>query len=281
MRILVTNDDGIDSPGIHELARTIESAGHEVVVVAPDHDASGTATALGRISSELPVKVSQERIAGFKGEAYAIAGPPALCVIATHLEAFGPIPDMVISGINAGLNTGRSTLHSGTVGAVLTAQNFGLRGIAVSLDSSDDWQWQAAAALTLQVLPSVMNGPPRGAVNLNVPALPLEQIKGIRWAGLAAFNSVRSSVSAVEDGFIHFELINTDYEPEETTDLATVRAGFAALTALHGNVEVWGPASLAGDLFEAGHEIHGASVGHTLRPANSVLIPDQGLHSRR
>ena len=267
MRILITNDDGIDSPGIHELARSVERAGHEVIVVAPDHDASGTATSLGRISSELPIKVRPAKIEGLNGEAYAIAGPPALCVVAADLDAFGPKPELVISGINAGLNTGRSTLHSGTVGAALTAQNFGMRGLAVSLESSDEWYWATAAMLALQVLPALLNGPARGAVNLNVPALEIQDIKGIRWAGLAAFNSVRSSVSAVRDGFIHFELVDTNYEPAETSDLATVRAGYASLTALHGNVEVWGPTGLEGELFEAGHTIHGVSAGHELRPS--------------
>ena len=122
----------------------------------------------------------------------------------------------------------------------------------------------------MQVLPSLLNGPARGAVNLNVPALPIEDVKGIRWAGLAALNSVQSSVSAVQDGFIHFELVSTEYEPEETTDLGTVRAGYASLTALHGNVEVWGPAGSAGDLFESGHAIHGASAGHALKPPRSI-----------
>ena len=115
MRVLITNDDGIQSPGIQELSRHIESAGYEVVVVAPDHDASGTGTSLGRISSEEPVNVSRHSIPGLRAEAYGISGSPALCVVTGYLEAFGPVPDIVVSGINAGLNTGRSTLHSGTV----------------------------------------------------------------------------------------------------------------------------------------------------------------------
>ncbi len=267
MRILITNDDGVESPGIHELARWVERAGHDVFVVAPDHDASGTATSLGRVSAELPIKVTESRIDGFNGPAYAIAGPPALCVVAAQLGAFGPPPDAVVSGINAGLNTGRSTLHSGTVGAALTAQNFGMPGLAVSLDTGTHWYWDVAARIALDVLPILLAGPPRGAVNLNVPAVPLSALKGVRWSELAAFNSVRSSVSAVKDGHIYFELVDTEYEPGESTDLGTVRAGYASLTALHGNAEVWGPTGLAGELFEASHGIHGATAGHALRAA--------------
>lgn len=272
MRILITNDDGIESPGIHELARWAKNAGHDVFIVAPDHDASGTATSLGRISAELPIRFTAHKIDGADVEAFAIAGPPALCVVASTLEAFGPPPDIVLSGINAGLNTGRSTLHSGTVGAALTAQNFGLRGMAVSLDDADGvHHWETAASLAMDILPTLIAGPERGAVNLNVPGLPLDEVRGIRWSGLAAFNSVRSSVSRAENGFIHFELVPTEYEPGETTDLGTVLAGYASLTALHGNVEVWGTSGNPGDVFDASHGIHGATAGHALRPSQSVF----------
>jgi 5'-nucleotidase len=271
MRVLITNDDGVMSPGIHELARHIEDAGYEVIVVAPDHDASGTGASLGRISPDAPVKITQTEIEGLKAEAFGISGPPAMCVVAAVNEAFGPAPDIVVSGINAGLNTGRSTLHSGTVGAALAGQNFGLRGLAVSLDPSDVWQWATAAALAVNVLPEVMAAPARVALNLNVPGVFLADVKGVRWAGLAAMGSVRSSVSRVEDGHIHFEMVRSGHEPEEHTDLATVRSGYAALTALHGTSEVWGPAGRAGEIYHPSHGIHGASAGHELRPASSVL----------
>ena len=90
MRILITNDDGIQSPGIQELSRHVETAGYEVIVVAPDHDASGTGTSLGRISSDEPVHVSRQSIPGLRADAYAISGSPALCVVTGYLEAFGP-----------------------------------------------------------------------------------------------------------------------------------------------------------------------------------------------
>jgi 5'-nucleotidase len=269
MRILITNDDGIDSPGIHELAMRAKQHGHDVFIVAPDHDASGTATSLGRISADLPIRATRH---SGEIEAWSISGPPALCVVAANLEAFGEKPDVVLSGINRGLNTGRSTLHSGTVGAALTAQNFGLRGLAVSLETSDlNPHWETASQLAMEVLPSLLNGPNRGALNLNVPSLSPDEVQGIRWTGLAAFNSVKSSVSKVSEGHIHFELIPTDYDPEETTDLGAVRAGFASLTALHGNVEVWGPLSDPGDVFERGNNIYGVTAGHELRPAKSVM----------
>ena len=271
MRILITNDDGIQSPGIQELSRHIESAGYEVVVVAPDHDASGTGTSLGRISSEEPVHVSRHSIPGLRAEAYGISGSPALCVVTGYLEAFGPVPDVVVSGINAGLNTGRSTLHSGTVGAALAAQNFGLQGISVSLDGSTEWHWETAAQIAVEILPSVVAGPIRGAFNVNVPGLPRQEVVGIRWAGLAKFGSVRSAISSVGADQLDFHLVETGYLPDETTDLGTVRAGYASITSLHGAVEVWNADAKAGKKFESSCALPGASTGDTLSPARSVL----------
>ena len=271
MRVLITNDDGIQSPGIRELSLRIENAGHDVVVVAPDHDASGTGTSLGRISSEEPVHVSQHSITGLRAEAYGISGSPALCVVAGYLEAFGPVPDLVVSGINAGLNTGRSTLHSGTVGAALAAQNFGIRGIAVSLDRSTEWQWETAAQITLEVLPSIVAGPARSAFNVNVPGVPRQDVIGIRWAGLAKFGSVRSAISSAGAEQLDFHLVETGYLPDETTDLGTVRAGYASITSLHGAVEVWNADAKAGQRFESSCVVPGASAGDTLSPARSVL----------
>jgi 5'-nucleotidase len=275
MRVLVTNDDGHESPGIHELARQIERAGYEVIVVAPDHDASGTGASLGRISSDEPVNVTKSRIEGLDAPVYAISGPPALCVVSGHLEAFGPQPDVVVSGINAGLNTGRSTLHSGTIGAALAGQNFGLRALAVSLDSSDDWYWETAASVAVEVLSTVVTGPTRSALNLNVPALPRDRLRGVRWAELAHFNSVKSSVRKVEDGKIHFDLVDSGYDPHEHTDLGTVRAGYASLTSLHGQAEVWGPEGRPGKAFDPAHGVHGASEGHGLRPPQAVFGDDR------
>ena len=273
MRILVTNDDGIDAPGIQELARRIEGAGHEVVVVAPDHNASGTGASLGALSADEPIRVSARRIDGLRGEAHALSGPPALCVMAGNLEAFGPRPDAVVSGINAGLNTGRSALHSGTVGGALAGQNFGFRSMAVSLDRDGDrWHWDAAAEIAVEMLPHVLTGPSRLALNLNVPGAPRERIRSVLWTRLATFGSVRAAITKVQHDRLHFNLERTGYVPEEGTDLAAVRAGFAAVTSLQGAVEVWGSDVRVGDAFHSAQDLPGAaSAGDELRPAQAVF----------
>ena len=271
MRALLTNDDGIDSPGLHELARHVEAAGFEVVVVAPSFDASGTGASLGHISRDRPIGYKEVQIDGLAGKAFALDGPPALCTITSHLEAFGPRPDIVVSGPNLGLNTGRSVLHSGTVGAALAAQNFGMRGLAVSLAVSEAWHFDTACRYAIELLNALANGPERCVLNLNVPALPYNETQGLRWGGLAEFGSVRSQIVDQAEGQLFFDLVETEYDPPEDSDLGLVYQGYAAITALHGTSEVWHDAALPGDDYEASHGIPGASALHRLAPARSHL----------
>jgi 5'-nucleotidase len=137
MKVLVTNDDGVDSPGLHALARALVDDGHDVIVVAPDREMSGSAAAIGQVHVEAGIDAERVDLPRLDGvPAYAVAGPPGLCVLTARLGGFGDPPELVVSGVNPGCNTGRAVLHSGTVGAALTAANFGCRGLAVSIDVS-------------------------------------------------------------------------------------------------------------------------------------------------
>ena len=137
MRVLVTNDDGVGSPGLHALARALVDDGHDVIVVAPDREMSGSAAAIGQVHLGEGIDAERVDLPRLDGvPAYAVSGPPGLCVLTARLGGFGDPPDVVVSGINPGCNTGRAVLHSGTVGAALTAANFGCRGLAVSIDVS-------------------------------------------------------------------------------------------------------------------------------------------------
>src|SRR5687768_2604733 len=129
MRILVTNDDGIDSVGLHLLARAMHEHG-DVVLVAPDREFSGAGAAVGAFHLIQP-EVHRCTLDDV-GEAWTVSGPPALCVMFARLGAFGPPFDLVVSGVNPGANVGRAVYHSGTVGAALTARNGDISGVAVS-----------------------------------------------------------------------------------------------------------------------------------------------------
>lgn len=128
MRILVTNDDGISSTGLHVLARTMRQHG-DVIVVAPDTEYSGAGASLGALHLIQP-QARRTAVTGVD-EAWTINGPPALCTMFARFGLFGRF-DLVVSGINPGANVGRAVYHSGTVGAALTARNGGVSSVAVS-----------------------------------------------------------------------------------------------------------------------------------------------------
>lgn len=194
MRILLTNDDGIDSIGLHVLARAMRRHG-EVVIIAPDREYSGAGAALGALHVIRP-EVTRAHVDGID-EAWAVVGPPALCVMFARLGAFGAPFDLVVSGINPGANVGRSVYHSGTIGAALTARNGGISGIAVSQAvtgfgvEGQAWdemlvgqRWETAASVADAFVEGFVADPPRSpvVVNLNVPNLPVEELRGWRHA---------------------------------------------------------------------------------------------------
>jgi 5'-nucleotidase len=275
VRLLVTNDDGIDAEGLHVLARALADADHDVVVAAPDCDASGSGAALGVFHADSHIDVKRVEIADCAAPAWAVSGPPGLCTLAARLGAFGTPPDIVVSGINAGLNTGRAILHSGTVGAALTAQNFGAKGLAVSVQAAEPWRWDTAAAIALEVLELLIEAPARSVLNLNVPALAREDIEDVRWARLAAFGSVRAAIGEIQaDGALQIELQATDEQLPLDTDTALCAAGYATLTTLVGIAEAWPPDQaetavaqrpVPGAPLEALHDIPDAADSRTLR----------------
>lgn len=240
MRVLVTNDDGVGAPGIAALARAVLEAGHDVVVAAPADDRSGASAAIGGMHADESIDISPFELEGLEGvPVLAVSGPPALVVMAACLGGLGEPPDMVASGINPGLNTGRAVLHSGTVGAALTAANFGRTGLAVSLGTGGEPRWETAAALAVAALDWLAGQGVVQVVNLNVPNVGLEEIKGIRQAGLAPFGVVRASVVDQPGADLQMELTGegpTDdgAEPPDESDTALVETGFATVTSLTG-----------------------------------------------
>ena len=195
-RILVTNDDGIDSVGLHVLARALVPLG-DVVIVAPDSEYSGASAALGALHLLQP-EVKRATVEGI-AESWMVNGPPGLCVMFARLGVFGPV-DLVVSGINPGANVGRAIYHSGTVGAALTARNGGMSGIAISQAVANygvegqgwdemiaDQHWDTAARVGATVVASVLERPTEDpfVVNVNVPNVPIDEIAGWRHATVA------------------------------------------------------------------------------------------------
>ncbi|HEX2577803.1 MAG TPA: 5'/3'-nucleotidase SurE [Aquihabitans sp.] len=246
MRVLVTNDDGVEAPGLAALARAVHAAGHDTVVVAPLDERSGAAAAIGALGPGTRLRVSRPEIPGLHGEegveVYGLEGPPALCVVTARLGAFGEQPDVVVSGVNRGLNTGRAILHSGTVGAALTGANHGVSGVAVSIAGADPVHWDTAAGMAVEALHWLGTAPPRTVVNLNVPDLPLAEVRGVRWAEPAPIGEWHAVVDHVGADLLELSLALTRIELPAGSDTALVAAGYAATTLLRGpGAAEWGP----------------------------------------
>ena len=203
MRVLVTNDDGVHAPGLAALTAALarwadeQPAGErrEVVVVAPLANHSGASAAVGTVYERQALSYRRVRVPGAeRTPAYGVDATPALAVLVGALGGFGPPPDVVVSGINLGVNVGRSVLHSGTIGAALTAAQIGLRGLAVSMRSGRPPEhWETAAAMAVEVLPVLCTAAPRTVLNLNVPSLPLSELRGVRRARISTSGIVRAA----------------------------------------------------------------------------------------
>ena len=239
MRIAVTNDDGVHAPGIEHLATRLYDAGHDVVICAPDSNLSGAGASTGADLRKIKgLHVTPTTVAGMP--AHMVSSTPAVCALLAIRGAFGPPVDLVMSGINPGTNMGPSVLHSGTVGAVVTAANFGVPGLAVSMAAEEDAPaeiFASAARWALFVLDNLDEGRPR-AMNLNVPALPAAEVKGVRATGLDHTPGFRATgVRTVEQLEGGGRLMSFVYEPVERNldpngDVAALREGWASLSWL-------------------------------------------------
>ncbi|MEU8071883.1 5'/3'-nucleotidase SurE [Micromonospora sp. NPDC049151] len=254
-RVLVTNDDGVHAPGIRALARSAYERGLDVVVAAPQHEASGMSAALSAVTEDGRLVFRETELDGLPGvPAYAVAASPAYIAVLAGLGVFGPVPDLLLSGINRGANAGHAVLHSGTVGAALTAGNNGIRALAVSLDvltpaaasagsggaaiavldSVDDESrhWSSAAELAGRLLPWLAGAEPGTVLNLNVPDLPADQVAGLRQATLAPFGQVQVSVAERGEGFVRTAVEENAVRAVPGTDIAWLADGYAAVTAI-------------------------------------------------
>jgi len=232
----VTNDDGVESPGIQALAAALAAGGHELLVVAPSGERSGSGAAIGRLHRSGPIACTDVEWPHLPGVVvHAIDSSPAAAVYAGCLGAFGPPPDMVASGVNPGANTGHLVLHSGTVGAALTAAVLGFPALAVSVACGETFHWETAASLANAAVDWVAGsgtGAPR-VLNLNAPNLALADVAGVREAQLARFGEVWAAERSPGEVLLRYERHDTD-DVRAGTDVALIRAGYATVTPLVG-----------------------------------------------
>jgi len=243
--VLVTNDDGVEAEGIQVLAGELVGAGHDVTVVAPASDLSGAGASIGPLHRSEPIPVAERSWPELpEVRVIALERPPATAVYLACLGVFGDRPDAVASGINPGANTGHLVLHSGTVGAALTAAGLGVPAVALSMKWSDDgYEWATAARLapaavdwvTAPPSPRQPTAKPR-VLNVNVPNLPFPELRGVRLARLAPYGEFWVASADVREGDLRIEFRGREEEPEAGTDAALLLDGYATVTPLAGIV---------------------------------------------
>ncbi len=234
--ILVTNDDGVNAPGLFALAQEMRKLGN-VTVLAPDRNWSGG----GHVKTlDRALRVKEVRLADGT-QAFASDGAPSDCVALATLGYFKESIDLVVSGINAGANLGHDVTYSGTVTAAMEAVIAGIPGIAVSLETLDGYvgemDYGAAARAAAKIVRQVMeNGLSHEILlNVNVPFLPDEKIRGVVLTrqGLRVYHSRLDE--RIDPRNKPYYWIGGDAPtgvPERGTDVGALAEGFVSVTPL-------------------------------------------------
>jgi 5'-nucleotidase len=240
---LITNDDGIEAPGLRALATAAFEAGHRVVVAAPAAQASGASASVVTEQRAGRVPLDRHKLPGLPGvPAYAVGAQPAFITLAALHGWFPEPPSLVLSGINEGANIGHAILHSGTIGAALTAGRLGVRALAVSLDCDQTPPerqpfWSVAAGLVPEALALLGDTPVGTVLTLNVPDLPEGSLGELKVATLANQGRLWARVDNHDDDGLGVRMVGSKDAPEVGSDAALLAAGHPTLTALRSVAE--------------------------------------------
>ena len=231
-RILLTNDDGITSPGLLAAYAELKRLG-EVTVVAPDAERSAVGHAITTLT---PLRV-KEFIRGGRRIGYAIDGMPADCVKLAITSLLAKRPDLVVSGINRGPNTGNNVIYSGTVSAATEARILGVPSMAVSLGTFTNPRWTGAAQVTRRIAAAILERglPKKVLLNVNVPNTEKHKIKGIRVTRMGDSGHVENFTIHTDRDNQPSYLLNAIYKVSDTdldTDAAALAAGWVTITPI-------------------------------------------------
>ncbi|ATG75119.1 5'/3'-nucleotidase SurE [Zobellella denitrificans] len=227
MKILVSNDDGVNALGIRTLSRVLAEFA-EVVTVAPDRNRSGASHSL---TLEVPLRADQLDDTGF----YSVKGTPTDCVHWAVNSLLDPDPDMVVAGINHGANLGDDVLYSGTVAAATEGRHLGLPAVAVSL--CGDRHFDTAAHYASLLVQGLLRAPlsSNQILNVNVPDLPLADIQGIKVTRLGNRHRSEAVLKEFDPRGRPIYWIGppgAKQDAGEGTDFDAVERGFVSITPL-------------------------------------------------
>ena len=243
MRILVTNDDGYRSDGIHALAAAFRALG-DVTIVAPVEEASAIGHAL---TLRHPL-----RLDAIGDGVFAVDGTPTDCVNVAITQVFkGELPGLIVSGINKGWNLGDDITYSGTVAGALEGALLGIPSLAVSLRATRaEYDFSHAARAAAALADAIMRSPlpPRTFLNINVPK---GRPKGYRVTVQAKRNHV-TSVAERHDpkgrSYYWIEEGQNEWQPHDRSDYQAVRDGYVSVTPLHPDLTAYGALQAVEDL---------------------------------
>jgi 5'-nucleotidase len=253
MKILVTNDDGIFADGLIAVVKELKKIA-EVVVVAPDRELSAMGTT---VSLHQPVRARPATPVADGVESYAVEGTPADCVILALGKLVSDKIDLVVSGINRGVNLGDDVLISGTVGAALQASLHGLPALAVSAGWGDIFYFDDAARFAALMARKVETGaiPPDVCLNVNLPNLPLEKISGVRITSPARYSHTDVIEERYNNGRSYYWFVRkrVNKAVDDSTDTWAIERGSISISPLltsHANKPLSDlPDSLGDELF--------------------------------
>ncbi|BBB93064.1 5'/3'-nucleotidase SurE [Methylomusa anaerophila] len=234
MHILLTNDDGINAPGIQTLWQELSKIAN-ITVVAPDSERSASSQA---ITVHHPIRVDRHCVEEPPICAWQVGGTPTDCVKIALDALLTEPPDVVVSGINQGSNLGTDVLYSGTVSAAIEGALHGIPAVAVSLDSWHPFDFGPAAKITSKIVLSLIEKklPPNTLLNVNIPALPESQLGQISITKLGSRN-YENTFERREDprGRIYYwmggRIVDSDNDPD--TDIIAIKQGKISVTPIH------------------------------------------------
>ncbi len=233
MQILLTNDDGIYAPGLAAMERALLKLG-DVAVVAPATEQSG----VGHAITFLTPLTAKEIYDGQRRRGWAVQGSPADSVKLGIFEFCPRRPDLVVSGINGGLNAGINVLYSGTVAAAIEGAFFGITSIAVSLEYDDHAEFDRAAEIALRIIRRLLQlkRPESQLYNLNIPTEAIHGTGEVKTVPMGVFRYGEEFEKRVDPrGRTYFWATNEPPPPpgEFETDVSALKKGFITLTPLH------------------------------------------------
>lgn len=231
MKVLVTNDDGINSPGIMALTREISRIA-EVTVVAPDRERSATAHA---ITMHKPLRAEKFTVAECNAEGWRVNGTPSDCVKLAMDVLLDSSPDMVLSGINHGYNLGTDVIYSGTVSAAIEGALMGIPAVALSVAAGEERCFDYTAKFAVRLCQQIekQNFPKDTLFNINVPCLREEDMVGVYITHLG-IRKYKNSFEQREDprGKLYYWMAGEPIEDLNDTgsDVWAVNNGYVSMT---------------------------------------------------